>query len=301
MHPEPRKRAEVTNREVERLAKKYPKLRSEEWSFLDFEVLSRHLFVCRSYEYMRESPYAQRYILRWREKVIRAATQKDPVKTPIREDVVDSLNGVRIDRQYRIALDRLPKICEPNTFDFYFRSSLLDIDSIPYRGCLFALSPEWPAVPFRIIREAELDRRLELLSLFADLLRPLAAQPVSKETSHGRYSLSEALNSLLDPLETEIEAVPLYVWWRMESEDEVVRRLIKWMKLHRPCKAQLNVINRSLRASLAALGAYRILRETPRDPSIRPPIYKEPSDWSRAKAHAKRITLAINTAFRSIS
>jgi hypothetical protein len=210
----------------------------------------------REYEFRRESPRVHQVILAWRDRT-----------------------GV-------------------NTFDELLWKSRHTLTQIgPDPGHLYAFCPEWPRFPYLDIPQAERDRRLK--ALFGDKteLEVLAAQLEVRPTLPGQLS-AEAL-SFISELQGEKRSSQKVNWelnYGRFSDREFHRQLDAHLKLHRTCKAKINVSDRSLQADLKALGAYRLLRAyggTNNYSDIVPQLFIFQSEWIKAKRRVEGIIKSI--------
>jgi hypothetical protein len=183
--------------------------------------------------------------------------------------------------------------CKVKTFDEFLWLVRTTLTTIQYER-LYALCPEWPAHPFlSIIPPAERTRRLKLL--FPDEAKSRAAQSTPPPPMPGELPLAVVnfIQELLG-LEKELQDVTFRIRWQ-KSDRENLSYVAAWLKIERRCKAKSNVSNRSLRADLKALGAYRILKATGGDWRNASPIYVEHGEWIKADARAKSIIARIDT------
>jgi hypothetical protein len=168
--------------------------------------------------------------------------------------VLDSLVVPTCDDQ----IDRPPVIATPGTFEHYFQVANLALSNILSFGrCFYALWPEWPYAPYLSIRAADRKRRLDLLFPNPpDSIESLAAQITPRAPVPGTLPL-EVFNYMLDLLgeKKTVEDVHFRFDYSAMSIKEILRCVEAHLKLHHPGKAKRNVVIRSLRSSLNALGA----------------------------------------------
>jgi hypothetical protein len=163
----------------------------------------------------------------------------------------------------------------------------------PELGHLYVFSPEWPGFPYLDIPQAERSRRFDLLFDDNAELKTLAAQLKAQPSLPGKLS-PEAL-SLIRELrgEKSIENVHWQIDYRF-SDREVHRRVDAHLKLHRSCKAKIDVSDRSLRADVKALGAYRLLWAHGGNCwDIVPRLFTYQSEWIKAKRRAEKLIRSI--------
>lgn len=181
-----------------------------------------------------------------------------------------------------------------NTFDeFLWRCRHTLTQIAPEPGHLYTLCPEWPAFPYLDIPQAERSRRFNLLFDDNAELKTLAAQLKVQPALPGRLS-PEALSLIRALLgEKSVENVDWQIDYRF-SDRELHRRFDAHLKLHRSCKAKINVSDRSLRADLKALGAYRLLRAYRGNCwDVVPRLFTYQSEWIKAKRRAEKLIRSI--------
>jgi len=180
-----------------------------------------------------------------------------------------------------------------NTFDEFLwkcRHTLTQI--APEPGHLYAFCPEWPAFPYLDIPQTERSRRFNLLFDDNAELKTLAVQLKVQPALPGKLS-PQALNLIRDLRgEKSIENVHWQIDYHF-SDRELHRRVDAHLKLHRSCKAKINVSNRRLRADLKALAAFRLLRAYNGDWKAARELFAEQTEWSRAQRRAERIIQGI--------
>ena len=172
--------------------------------------------------------------------------------------------------------------CHAKTFDEFLwlvRSTLSF--RAPISGRLFEFCPEWPRDPYLSVPVNERKRRLKLL--YPNSIESLAAKLYPKTPGPGELPL-EVTNMILElaGLQKEFEDVTLRIPLG-KSHREIMRSFSALLKTKSPFKAKPNVVNRSRRADLKALGAYRILEATGDDYINAPQLYSDQSKWINAR------------------
>jgi hypothetical protein len=167
----------------------------------------------------------------------------------------------------------------------------------PEPGHLYAFCPEWPRLPYLDIPQAERQRRFE--ELFGDKteLKALATQLEIRPPLPGELS-PEALSFITELLGGNIHIRKMRINWG-SSDRELRRQFDAYLKFHRPRKPKNNVSERSLRAELKALGAYRLLKAyggISNYSNIVPQIFIFQSEWIKAQRRIERIIKSVENS-----
>jgi hypothetical protein len=199
----------------------------------------------------------------------------------------ESLDARRVILNWRLS-------CKKQTFDQFLQQALMMLMP-PAIGRLYPLCPEWPKLRFSSIPEPELMRRFRLS--FPNRTESLASHLVPVAPAPGGLPLVTV--NLLRELagwRKEQEEITLAIDWLRRSDKQLLASFAALLKIRRPCKARINVSNRSLRADLKALEAHRRMRANNGryQPGV---LYKDESKWILARKRVKRILEALDNGF----